>query len=67
MIENESFYGEELFDLHGLNTAQKKAASQTEGYIRLTAGAGSGKTKTLATRFIYLTEQIGRASCRERV
>lgn len=59
MIENESFYGEELFDLHGLNTAQKKAASQTEGYVRLTAGAGSGKTKTLATRFIYLTEQLG--------
>jgi DNA helicase-2/ATP-dependent DNA helicase PcrA len=59
MIENESFYGEELFDLHGLNTAQKKAASKIDGYIRLTAGAGSGKTKTLATRFIYLTEYLG--------
>jgi len=56
MIENESFYGEELFDLHGLNTAQKKAASKIDGYIRLTAGAGSGKTKTLAARFIYLAE-----------
>lgn len=59
MTETEMYHDNGLFDRHNLNPAQKKAAGMTEGYIRLTAGAGSGKTKTLATRFIYLTECLG--------
>lgn len=59
MTQTGLYYDNGMFDQHGLNPAQQKAAGMTEGYIRLTAGAGSGKTKTLATRFIYLTECLG--------
>jgi DNA helicase-2/ATP-dependent DNA helicase PcrA len=59
MTGTEMYHDNGLFDRHNLNPAQQKAAGMTEGYIRLTAGAGSGKTKTLATRFIYLTECLG--------
>lgn len=45
--------------LAGLNEAQKKALTTTEGYIRVSAGAGSGKTRALAARFAYLVEAIG--------
>ena len=45
--------------LAGLNEAQKKALTTTEGYIRVIAGAGSGKTRALAARFAYLVEAIG--------
>ena len=45
--------------LAGLNEAQKKAVTTTEGYIRVIAGAGSGKTRALAARFAYLVEAIG--------
>lgn len=33
--------------LDELNEAQRKAVIETEGFIRLTAGAGSGKSETL--------------------
>lgn len=42
-----------------LNTEQYEAATTTEGYIRVVAGAGSGKTGTLTARFMYLVEQLG--------
>lgn len=45
--------------LDELNEAQRKAVIETEGFIRLTAGAGSGKTRTLVTRYLYLTDMIG--------
>ena len=45
--------------LEGLNPAQKQAVEATEGYIRVVAGAGSGKTKTLTNRFLYLVEALG--------
>lgn len=42
-----------------LNTEQREAAATTEGYIRVVAGAGSGKTRTLASRYLYLVEELG--------
>ncbi len=45
--------------LKQLNSEQVAAATTTEGYIRVVAGAGSGKTKTLTARYMYLVEQLG--------
>ena len=45
--------------LEELNPQQKEAAVTTEGYIRVVAGAGSGKTKTLTARYLYLVEMLG--------
>ena len=42
-----------------LNPEQYEAATTTEGYIRVVAGAGSGKTGTLTARYMYLVEQLG--------
>jgi len=42
-----------------LNDAQLEAVTATEGFVRVIAGAGSGKTKTLACRFAYLVEELG--------
>ena len=45
--------------LKELNAQQYEAATTTEGFIRVVAGAGSGKTKTLAARYLYLVEMLG--------
>ena len=45
--------------LKELNAAQLEAATTTEGFVRVVAGAGSGKTKTLAARYMYLVEMLG--------
>ncbi len=45
--------------LKQLNPQQREAATTTEGYIRVIAGAGSGKTKALTARYLYLVEQLG--------
>ena len=45
--------------LESLNPQQYQAATTTEGYIRVIAGAGSGKTKTLTSRYLYLVDQLG--------
>lgn len=43
----------------GLNEEQKKAVTTTEGFIRVIAGAGAGKTRALTQRFAYLVNDIG--------
>ncbi len=42
-----------------LNESQINAVTATEGYIRVIAGAGTGKTKTLTHRYAYLINELG--------
>lgn len=42
-----------------LNQAQLEAVTSTEGFIRVIAGAGSGKTRALSHRFAFLVNEIG--------
>ncbi|MDY3971881.1 MAG: 3'-5' exonuclease [Clostridia bacterium] len=45
--------------LQGLNEEQLRAVTATEGFIRVIAGAGSGKTRALSCRFAYLVNEVG--------
>lgn len=42
-----------------LNDKQTLAVQSTEGYVRVIAGAGSGKTKLLVSRYAYLVKEYG--------
>lgn len=42
-----------------LNPEQLDAVHSTEGHIRVLAGAGSGKTRALVSRYVYLVRDLG--------
>lgn len=45
--------------LSTLNERQLDAVTTTEGYVRIIAGAGTGKTKALTHRYAYLVNELG--------
>jgi len=45
--------------MNRLNEEQKAAVLATEGAVRVAAGAGTGKTMTLTSRYCYLVSELG--------
>ena len=45
--------------LRGLNEKQLTAVTATEGFVRVSAGAGSGKTRVLTNRYVYIAKTLG--------
>lgn len=43
----------------GLNKNQIEAVKATEKYVKIIAGAGSGKTRVIANRYAYIVESLG--------
>ncbi len=59
-LRDKEFGGQMMADiLEKLNEKQREAVLETEGYVRVIAGAGSGKTKLLVSRYAYLVQDYG--------
>jgi DNA helicase-2/ATP-dependent DNA helicase PcrA len=48
-----------MYDFTDLNAEQLAAVNAIDGYIRVVAGAGTGKTRALTCRYVNLVENIG--------
>ncbi len=48
-----------MFDIKKLNASQQQAVESHSQYLRIIAGAGSGKTLVLINRIVYLIQKIG--------
>lgn len=46
-------------DLSALNSQQREAVTTSSPYVRVIAGAGSGKTRVLTQRIVHLIENFG--------
>ena len=45
-----------------LNKEQEQAVTTTEGYVRVISGAGTGKTRIITNRYVYLVNELGIAN-----
>ena len=45
-----------------LNKEQEQAVTTTEGYVRVISGAGTGKTRVITNRYVYLVNELGIAN-----
>lgn len=60
LVSDDSYMEDYMQDLlNSLNPAQLNAVTSTEGFVRVIAGAGSGKTRALTARFAYLVNELG--------
>ncbi len=48
-----------VIEYSNLNAAQKEAVTASANHIRVIAGAGSGKTRVLTMRIVYLIDKLG--------
>ena len=58
-LERLKFMTNSNLNFDGANEEQKEAILHTEGPVLITAGSGTGKTKTMFTRVMYLLEEKG--------
>ncbi len=64
MYTNENIAFIQITNLDALNEKQREAVVSTDKRLLVLAGAGSGKTKTLLQKIIYLIEEKGGESAR---
>ncbi|MDR2751885.1 MAG: UvrD-helicase domain-containing protein [Clostridiales bacterium] len=48
-----------MYDFSDLNAEQTAAVNEINGYVRVIAGAGTGKTRALTCRYVNLVENVG--------
>lgn len=64
-LKTQNLEGQQIINqiAKNLNDRQLKAITTTEGFVRIIAGAGAGKTKALTSRYAYIIEALGISPC----